>query len=78
MLGNGTKNGNGEKNGRNGRNGGVFDKRIVNAIAILVSAVWAVSFIADIVLDSYSPSPFVHLAMMTVVGAAVGHGFVRN
>lgn len=57
---------------------GPFDRRIVNGIAILVSFVWAVSFIADIVIPGYDPSPFIHLAMMTVVGAAVGHGFIKN
>lgn len=56
----------------------VFDKRLVNAIAILVSLVWAASFICDIFIPGYNPSPFIHLAMMTVVGAAVGHGFIRG
>jgi hypothetical protein len=59
-------------------NSGVFDRKIVNGIAILVSFVWAVSFIFDIVLPGYDPSPFIHLAMMTVVGAAVGHGFISQ
>lgn len=55
-----------------------FDKRLINAIAILVSTVWALSFVADIFLKGYDPSPFVHLSMMTVVGAAVGHGFIKG
>ena len=57
---------------------GPLDKRIVNGIAILVSLVWAISFVADILITGYDPSPFIHLAMMTVVGAAVGHGFIRS
>lgn len=56
----------------------VFDKRLVTGIAVLVSTVWGISFIADIVLKTYDPSPFIHLAMMTVVGAVVGHGFIRG
>jgi len=56
----------------------MFDKKLVTGIAVLVSSVWAVSFIADIVIKSYDPSPFVHLAMMTVVGAVVGHGFIKG
>lgn len=55
-----------------------FDTRIVNGIAILVSLVWAISFICDIAIASYDPSPFIHLAMMTIVGAAVGHGFIQK
>jgi hypothetical protein len=59
-------------------NRGIFDNRIVNGIAILVSLVWAISFVADILIAGYDPSPFIHLAMMTIVGAAVGRGFIRN
>lgn len=55
-----------------------FDKRLVNGIAILVAFVWTASIIADIVVPSYDPSPFVHMAMMAVVGAVVGHGFIRG
>ena len=62
----------------NGKKPGIFDQRIVNGIAILVSSVWSVSFIADIVIAGYDPSPFIHLAMMTVVGAAVGRGFISR
>lgn len=55
-----------------------LDPNVINGIAILVSIVWAASFIADILIPGYDPSPFVHLAMMTVVGAAVGHGFIKR
>lgn len=55
-----------------------FDPRIVNGIAVLVSIVWAISFVADIVIATYDPSPFVHLAMMTVVGAAVGSNVLKR
>ncbi|MGH2374566.1 MAG: hypothetical protein ACRDIC_14750 [bacterium] len=52
--------------------------RLTAYIAILVSVVWAVSFIADILIPTYDPSPFVHLAMMTVVGAAFSHSVLRR
>lgn len=55
-----------------------FSSRLVNAIAILISVVWTVSFIADIVVADYDPSPFVHLAMMAVVGAAFGHTLITR
>lgn len=55
-----------------------FPSRLVNGIAILVSLVWTISFVADIVVTGYDPSPFVHLAMMAVVGATVGRSFISN
>lgn len=58
--------------------GPAFDKRLVNGIAILVSTIWAISLGADIIVKDYDPSPFVHLAMMAVVGAVVGHGFIKG
>lgn len=67
-------NGNGNGNGKRS----IFDQRIVNGLAILVSVVWAVSFIADIVVKGYDPSPFIHLTMMAIVGAAVGRGFIKG
>ena len=47
-------------------------------IAITVTVVWATSFIADIFIPGYDPSPFIHLAMMTVVGAIFGKNFFMN
>lgn len=41
-------------------------------IMYLVGTIWSLSFIADIVLDAYSPSPFIHMAMMSVLGALFG------
>lgn len=60
------------------KKGPTFNPRLVTGIAVLVSTVWAISFIADILLKEYDPSPFIHLAMMTVVGAVVGHGFIKG
>ena len=53
-------------------------KKLSNAIAIVVTVVWTVSFVADIVLKSYDPSPFIHLAMMAVVGAAFGSSVLKG
>lgn len=41
-------------------------------IGYLVAFVWGVSFIADIAIKDYDPSPFIHAMMMTVVGALFG------
>lgn len=55
-----------------------FSRWLVAGIAILVSVVWTVSIIADIFVQGYDPSPFVHMAMMAVVGAVVSHGFIKG
>lgn len=56
----------------------IFTRRMTAVIAGVVTTVWAVSFIADILLPNYEPSPLLHLIMMTVVGAAVGRGFINS
>ena len=53
-------------------------KKLASAIAVVVTAVWTVSFVADILIKNYDPSPFVHLAMMAVVGAAFGSSVFKN
>lgn len=53
-----------------------MDKRIVNAIAIVVTTVWALSFVADVLLPQYNPNPYIGLIMMSVVGAIFGKGVV--
>ena len=47
-----------------------MDEHLTRIIVIAVTAVWVLSFLADIVLPIYEPSPYVHVAMMAVVGAA--------
>jgi hypothetical protein len=55
------------------------EARLVRLVVVVVTCVWAVSFIADIVLDAYEPSPFIHGAMMLIVGGATGRYIVlRN
>lgn len=53
-------------------------QKLSTIIALVVTTVWALSFIADIFVPGYNPSPFVHLAMMTVVGAIFGRNFLVN
>lgn len=42
-------------------------------IMYLVGGVWLASFIADVTLTAYHPSPFIHTAMMAVLGALFGN-----
>lgn len=51
---------------------------LTELLAAVVATVWAVSFLADIFLTSYDPSPFLHLLMMTVVGSIFGQRFVKK
>lgn len=46
------------------------DKRITNAIAIVSTTLWAVSFVLDAIIPTYDPPVSVHAVMMTVAGAA--------
>jgi len=55
-----------------------MDRRISNFIAIMVTVVWVTSFVADILSKEYAPSPYVHLAMMAVVGAAFGNSLLKR
>lgn len=55
-----------------------MDRHVSNAIAGVVTFVWAASFIADIALAEYSPSPFVHMIMMGLAGATFGQGFIKT
>jgi uncharacterized membrane protein len=53
-------------------------KGLSNVIAVVVTVVWTASFLADIFMEEYDPSPFVHLAMMAVVGAAFGTSMFKK
>lgn len=55
-----------------------MDKKVSNAIAVIITIVWAASFMADIAIDEYSPSPFVHMIMMGLAGATFGQGFIKS
>lgn len=55
-----------------------MDHKTTNIIALVVTGVWALSFIADIILTSYEPSPYLHAIMMTVAGAAFGGSLLKK
>lgn len=58
--------------------GPIITNKLSNIIAAVVTSVWALSFVADIIMPNYDPSPFVHLVMMAVVGSAVGTGLLNK
>lgn len=47
-----------------------MNSRLSNAIGVVVTAAWSISFLADIVIKGYDPPSTVHALMMIVVGAA--------
>lgn len=55
-----------------------MDRRITNAIAIVITLVWAASFLADIFIPRYDVSPFVHMIMMGLAGAIFGKSFISG
>lgn len=56
-----------------------MDDKLTRIIVISVTVVWVLSFMADIFLPTYDPSPFVHVAMMAVVGAATAKAiYMKN
>lgn len=54
------------------------NNRIATLLAIVITAAWAISFLVDIVVKEYEPSPSVHALMMIVAGAVFGEGLIRN
>ncbi len=52
--------------------------RLRLGIASLVSLMWALSILMEMTNPVYTMSPFVHMAMMGVVGAILGIDLVRR
>lgn len=53
-------------------------RKLTFGVGITVTVIWAASFVADIFVRDYDPSPFLHLAMMTIVGALFGRQFMKS
>lgn len=50
-----------------------------HVVMLTVTFIWAASFVADVALDGYAPSPYIHAAMMTILGALFGREIIgRN
>lgn len=47
-------------------------------MAVVITMVWMASFLADIVVHNYDPSPFLHMIMMGLAGAIFGRSFLRE
>lgn len=51
---------------------------VINGIAIIVTIVWAGSFVADVSLDHYNPPSQIHMVMLAIVGSIFGFQFVHR
>lgn len=54
------------------------DQQIATILAIVITVVWAISFIVDIIVLEYNPSASVHALMMIVAGAVFGEGLIKT
>ncbi len=52
--------------------GSVLTPIVTNSIALVVTFIWAGSFIADIVRADYHPPTAIHVAFMMVLGSVFG------
>lgn len=55
-----------------------MSQKVINGIAVVITAVWAMSSIADALMTTYSPAPEVHGIMMIVAGAAFGRNIIKR
>lgn len=56
-----------------------FERKVAASVIAVVTFVWAASFIVDIIPSiPYEPSPFIHIAMMGVIGSVLGIGVIRG
>lgn len=51
---------------------------VVNGIAIIVTLVWAGSFVADVMISNYNPPPQIHMVMLGIVGSIFGFQVVHR
>ena len=55
------------------------DEKLTRIVVLAVTGVWVLMFLADVILPNYQPSPYVHAAMMAVVGSATArYLYLRN
>lgn len=53
------------------------NRRIALYLAIVITIAWGVSFIIDVIDESYDPPASVHALMMIVAGSVFGEGLFQ-
>jgi hypothetical protein len=51
---------------------------VVNSIAVVVTLIWSLSFLADIVIKDYQPPASIHIAFMFILGGIFGFQIVNG
>ena len=64
--------------GTNGQQKPVLDPRVSNGIAIVITLVWAISYLVDMAMNTYDPPASVNAIMMIVAGAFAANGVMGN
>lgn len=59
-----------------GRRSGVVSPAVADAIAVLVSLIWAAALVADFLVPDYSPPILVHVIAGGVIGSIFGFRIV--
>lgn len=54
------------------------NNKLAIGLAVVITAAWAISFLVDIVVKDYDPSPSVHGLMLLVAGAVFGEGLIKS
>lgn len=62
----------------NGQTKPVLDPRVSNGIAIVITSIWAISYLVDMASKSYDPPAAVNAIMMIVAGAFAANGVKGN
>lgn len=52
--------------------------RAADIIAVVVTAIWAASMVADAVSVSYAPPLLIHFSMLTTVGLIMGFKYSKH
>lgn len=54
------------------------NNKVATGLAIVITIVWAISFIVDVLVKGYDPPASVHALMMMVAGAVFGEGLLKT
>lgn len=57
---------------------GPVDPTITSGIAIVVTALWTISFVVNIISPAYDPPPAIHAAFMLIAGGIFGYQIIRG
>ncbi len=52
--------------------GSLLSPFVTNGIAVSVTIIWSVSFVADILVKTYDPPGAIHVAFMVILGGVFG------